>query len=83
MTLKEFTQEYLSLDTPEGQIVWRKAFPTELREREFVVKQGGLFRSTKTDWILEEMWVRYHRGDIIDIEWRALDTKRLPVRWMV
>lgn len=73
MTLKEFSKNILSNDTEDGQKPqWKKAFPTELRQHNVLRKKGGLFLSDKYHEVLEEKWVRYHKGDVIDIEWRLL-----------
>lgn len=79
ITLKEFSKTHLSYETEE-HARWRKAFPSELRIHEKFIKRwfwgGSLYKD-----VLEEKWVRYHKGDIIDIEWRELDRFPEPRDW--
>jgi hypothetical protein len=87
-TLKEFTKDYILLNTEEGQkAIWRRALPTELRQREVVTTKGGWWtggRSTQhSHFVLEERWIRYHKGDVIDVEWREIEKEYEPGHWRV
>lgn len=79
MTLKEFSKDYLSLDTVEGQpATWRKAFPMSIRYEEVVIRKEAFIFPAKTRLVLQELWVRYHKGDIIDREWRPVHVELIP-----
>jgi hypothetical protein len=70
MTLKEFTKKHISNETVGYLPKWRRVFPTQLRQDE---------RKTNSWWgkyyfVLQEKWERIHKGDVIDTEWRDIET---------
>lgn len=70
MTLREFTRLHLSNDT-DTKPVWKKAFPPVIRRHTKKVGdsywKGEIYKE-----VLEEKFIRLHRGDVIDVEWRDL-----------
>jgi hypothetical protein len=73
MNLREFSKKHISADTVGYLPRWRRVLPTELRFYETVVKKRVFFPD-KIEYVLQEKWERIHKGDVIDTEWRPVET---------
>lgn len=69
-TLREFTKRHLSLET-DTKPIWKKSFPLSLRVHNKRVGYSFWF-GDKYKEVLEEKFIRIHKGDIIDVEWHEV-----------
>lgn len=75
MTLKEFSETYLTL--PKAVMLnngWRRVYPTRIRHAKMKNEvRNFLFPNEPAVWEIQEKWERVHKGEIIDTQWRAIE----------